>query len=140
MRFSKSVLTLIATGFLTAFTKPHGHKLKHNHSEKRDQLLRILHPRASSPASHVKIVTVPGPTLLEFELNGRTISQTEACQGIKDGTLRFADGGYQSQLCLEHGISHGSPMSVIPPFEEIASHHFFFKVWELYSKAVPENR
>ncbi|KAI4210108.1 MAG: hypothetical protein LQ351_007010 [Letrouitia transgressa] len=111
MRFSKSVLTLIATGFLTAFTKPHGHKLKHNHSEKRDQLLRILHPRASSPASHVKIVTVPGPTLLEFELNGRTISQTEACQGIKDGTLRFADGGYQSQLCLEHGISHGSPMS-----------------------------
>ncbi|KAI4164387.1 MAG: hypothetical protein LQ342_002034 [Letrouitia transgressa] len=112
MRFSNSVITLIATGFLTsASAKPHGHKLKHNHLEKGDQLLRVLNLMARSPASHVKIVTVPGPTLLAFELNGKAISQTEACKGIKDGTLKFADSTYQSQLCLEHGVSPTSPMS-----------------------------
>ncbi|KAL9610503.1 MAG: hypothetical protein Q9167_004788 [Letrouitia subvulpina] len=111
MRFSNSVVILVTTGFLTpAFAKPHGHKLKHNHVGKGDQLLKGMDIVASSPSSHLKAATVPGPTLLAFELNGKTITQTEACQGIRSGTLKFAESTYQSQLCLEDVVSDAPPM------------------------------
>ncbi|KAL9045986.1 MAG: hypothetical protein Q9214_001069 [Letrouitia sp. 1 TL-2023] len=126
MRFSNSDVIVIVAGFLTsAFAKPHGHKLKHNHSGKGDQLLKRMDLVASSPSSHVKAATVPSPTLLAFELNGITISQTEACQGIKSGALKFADGTDQSQLCPEQEVSDASPTPVIPPFQWTASHDLF---------------
>ena len=57
----------------------------------------------ASPASHqhghahvdkriVKVVDVPGPIVVAYELNGKLIDQSEVCEGITSGTLKWVDG------------------------------------------------
>lgn len=40
----------------------------------------------------IKVVEVPGPTKIIYELNGENVDQTEVCNGIKAGTLKWAEG------------------------------------------------
>ena len=72
---SNAVMTLASAGSLVnASPAPHQHG--HAHVDKRT----------------VKIVDVPGPTVVAYELNGKFIDQSEVCEGIEAGTLKFADG------------------------------------------------
>lgn len=48
----------------------------------------------------VKVVNVPGPTVVAYELNGKLIDQAEVCKGIEDGSLRWADGAETPAGCF----------------------------------------
>lgn len=61
----------------------------------------------------VKVVDVPGPIVIAYELNGKLIEQSEVCKGIEDGTLKWADGTNIPAGCFSNGepIVHASPFS-----------------------------
>lgn len=89
----KVALTLIAAALAVSAAQPHHHGHQHLH-EKRDP----------SPVADVQ--TVPGPTEVVYVLNGKPISEAEVEQGIKNGTLVWADNG---------GLSFSSSAPVAQP-------------------------
>ena len=86
MRYSNLVTTLAAAGTLAA-ASPSYHHHRHHHAENGKR----------SP--NVKVVTVPGPTVVEYKLNGKLIQENEVCEGIGNGTLRWADGSNDAPPC-----------------------------------------
>ncbi|KAL8994263.1 MAG: hypothetical protein Q9169_005716 [Polycauliona sp. 2 TL-2023] len=50
---------------------------------------------------HIKIVTVPGPTVVTYQLNGKLIQEIDVCQGLQNGTLKWADGSHEAPPCGE---------------------------------------
>lgn len=85
MRLRKSsiaTLTLATAGSLVA-ASPALHRHRHVHDDKRT----------------VKIVDVAGPTVVAYELNGQLIDQSEVCEGIQAGTLKWADGSDSQPQC-----------------------------------------
>ena len=85
MRLRKSsiaTLTLATAGSLVA-ASPTLHRHRHIHDDKRT----------------VKVVDVAGPTVVAYELNGQLIDQSEVCEGIQAGTLKWADGSDSQPQC-----------------------------------------
>ena len=85
MRLRKSsiaTLTLATAGSLVAASPTH-HQHRHVHDDKRT----------------VKVVDVAGPTVVAYELNGQLIDQSEVCEGIQAGTLKWADGSDSQPQC-----------------------------------------
>ena len=85
MRLRKSsiaTLALAMAGSLVA-ASPTLHRHRHVHDDKRT----------------VKIVAVAGPTVVAYELNGQLIDQSEVCEGIQAGTLKWADGSDSQPQC-----------------------------------------
>ena len=85
MRLRKSsiaTLTLVTAGSLAA-ASPTLHRHHHVHDDKRT----------------VKVVDVAGPTVVAYELNGQLIDQSEVCEGIQAGTLKWADGSDSPPQC-----------------------------------------
>ena len=79
---SISTLTLATAGSI-ALASPTLHRHHHVHDNKRT----------------VKIVDVAGPTVVAYELNGQLIDQSEVCEGIQAGTLKWADGSDSPPQC-----------------------------------------
>ena len=77
MKFSTNIALTLATAGSIVAAQPHRHH--HRHADKR------------SPAE-TEVVSVPGPTVVAYELNGQTISQADVCGGIANGTLEWASG------------------------------------------------
>ncbi len=85
MRLRKSsiaTLTLATAGSLAA-ASPTLHRHRHIHGDKRT----------------VKVIDVAGPTVVAYELNGQLIDQSEVCEGIQAGTLKWADGSDSPPQC-----------------------------------------
>lgn len=59
----------------------------------------------------IKVVEVPGPTKIIYELNGENVNQTEVCNGIKAGTLKWAAGTENPPDCPESDESSESAQS-----------------------------
>ncbi|KAL8882479.1 MAG: hypothetical protein Q9192_007577 [Flavoplaca navasiana] len=99
MRSSNAAASLAAAGFLAcaAASPPYHHRHHHNYNAKR-------------VTDHVKIITVPGPTVITYALNGKPIQENEVCQGLQNGTLKWADGGHDAPPCEDQKI-------VLPAFE-----------------------
>lgn len=57
-----------------------------------------------------KIVDVPGPTVIAYELNGKLVDRQKVCKGIEEGTLLWADGNN-----VDHGCSSSSTAAVAQP-------------------------
>ncbi|KAI1979704.1 Sperm-associated antigen 4 protein [Ophidiomyces ophidiicola] len=76
MKFTPAILTLAAASSVAAAAH---HPHRHGHAKR-------------NPVA-VEVVTVPGPTVFAYELNGKSISKDEACKGIKDGSLVWANSG-----------------------------------------------
>ncbi|KAL8770608.1 MAG: hypothetical protein Q9209_003676 [Squamulea sp. 1 TL-2023] len=74
----------------------HHHRHHHLDNEKRS-------------TDHVKVVTVPGPTIISYTLNGKSIQQDEVCKGLQNGTLRWADGSNDEPPCGNQQISPLGP-------------------------------
>lgn len=55
------------------------------------------HHDARAPSPVADVVSVPGPTVITYELNGQVISQADVQEGIKNGSLIWADGAPQVQ-------------------------------------------
>ena len=83
MKVSTAILALAAAGSVSAGGHRHRH---HHHHAKRDPLA-------------TKVVTVPGPTVIEYELDGEVITKEEACKGIKEGILEWADDEGHPNAC-----------------------------------------
>ena len=85
MRLRKSsiaTLTLATAGSL-AVASPTLHRHHHVHGNKRT----------------VKIVDVAGPTVVAYKLNGQLIDQSEVCEGIQAGILKWADDSESPPQC-----------------------------------------
>ncbi|KAI4151844.1 MAG: hypothetical protein L6R39_001942 [Caloplaca ligustica] len=86
MKYSNLVTTFAAAGTLAAASPSyHHHRHRHIDNEKR------------SPA--IKVVTVPGPTIVAYKLNGKLLETDEVCEGFQNGTLRWADGSNDAPPC-----------------------------------------
>ena len=85
MRLRKSsiaTLTLATAGSLVAASPTH-QRHRHVHDDKRT----------------VEVVDVAGPIVVAYELNGQLIDQSEVCEGIQAGTLKWADGSGNQPQC-----------------------------------------
>lgn len=89
-------LVLLGAAAVASAAQPHRHGHQHFHKEKR----------APVPEPVADYVTVPGPTEIVYVLNGEPISESEVQQGIKNGTLVFANNGQ---------LSPASPKAYAPP-------------------------
>ena len=93
---SNVVVTLATAGSLVNGT-PASHQHGHTHADKR----------------HIKVVDVPGPTVVAYELNGKLIDQSEVCEGIQSGTLKWADGSSTPPECSKGAEPVSNPLD--PP-------------------------
>lgn len=104
MRFI-AILGLAAAA--NAIAQPHGiHKQFHYPKGKRD------------------MVTVAGPTVVVYELDGRVISEVEVQEGIRNGTLVFATNGALSSAMPSTSVVsiNSSPISASETVQAIASY------------------
>ena len=91
-----------------ASPSPHRHHQHKHAAEKR------------SP-SHVKVVNVPGPTVMAYELNGKIVPQSEVCDGIKSGKLKWANDGNVPDVCSSQPVVQASTPSPEPATTSSAS-------------------
>ncbi|RAL12810.1 SUN family protein UTH1 [Aspergillus homomorphus CBS 101889] len=78
-------LNTVAVSLATASLVAAQHHHQHRHHHKRN------------PESEV--VTVTGPTVVTYVLDGKTITLDEVCKGIVDGTLTWASGQEVPDVC-----------------------------------------
>ena len=90
-----------AGSLVAASPSPHRHHQHKHAAEKR------------SP-SHVKVVNVPGPTVMAYELNGKIVSQSEVCDGIKSGKLKWANDGNVPDVCSSQTAVQASTLAPEP--------------------------
>lgn len=80
----KLSLALLSAAVVVSAAQPHRHSHQHLHKEKR------------APEAAPDYVTIPGPTAIVYVLNGQAISEDEVQQGIRNGSLVFAQNGQLS--------------------------------------------
>src|SRR5277367_1705483 len=83
-------LALVAS---VAAAQPHGHQHRNVHKVRRDVTVTE---------------NIPGPTVIAYELNGSLISPDEACSGIEDGELKWADGVAPADACSSSSTAPAS--------------------------------
>ncbi|EEQ87523.1 hypothetical protein RJZ56_001440 [Blastomyces dermatitidis] len=86
MKFTASVVLTVAAAGSLAAAQPHRHNHHRHHHVKRA-------PDAT------EVVVVAGPTVYAYELDGELIDGKEACKGIKDGSLQWADPAVSDDAC-----------------------------------------
>ncbi|PYH92208.1 SUN domain protein [Aspergillus ellipticus CBS 707.79] len=74
MKFNTVALTLATAG--TLVSAQHNHQHRHHHKRNPD----------------TEVVTVAGPTVTTYVLDGKVISLDEVCKGIANGSLQWASG------------------------------------------------
>lgn len=111
-----SIALLHAAVAVSAAQPAHHHGHKHLHKEKREPV----------PNPVADLVTVPGPTQVVYVLNGQPISEADVQQGIKNGSLVFADGG----------LAHAPP-SYAPPSSSSSSISSYVAPTTSVSKPTP---
>ena len=86
----------------------HGHGYYHSHPHHRKTHHQFHHHHGKRYANQTVETTtvsvgVPGPksTIIAFELGGQLIPQAEVCQGIEDGTLKWAAGTKNPPACSQ---------------------------------------
>ena len=98
-RTLSNVLTLVTAGSIVAASPaPHKH---HKHVGRLE---------GRSP-DDLKTVNVPDPTVVAYELNGQLVNEDDVCKGIKDGSLKWADGTERPHECP---TDPGSPLNRNP--------------------------
>jgi hypothetical protein len=106
MKFSPIAVTLAAAGSLVA-AEQHHHAHRHHHKREANAVT----------------VAVPGPTVIAYQLDGQVISPQEACEGIKDGSLKWAEGAAPMGACIASSSATPSPT----PSPSVAPAEFFEK-------------
>lgn len=99
----KLSLALLNAAIAVSAAQPHRHGHQHLHKkEKRDPV----------PEPAADYVTMPGPTEIVYVLNGNPIPESEVQQGIKNGSLVFAQDG---QLSSSPPKAYSPPAPPPPP-------------------------
>src|SRR4051794_6345387 len=99
MKFALTVALSAGTVASLAAAQPHGHQHKNFHKIRRDITVTE---------------NIPGPTVIAYELNGNLISSDEACSGIEDGELKWADGVAPANACLSSSTAPTSTWTSTP--------------------------
>ncbi|QIW96448.1 hypothetical protein AMS68_001966 [Peltaster fructicola] len=76
----KTAILALLSAAVAVSAEPHNHHAHQHLHEKRD-------------ATPTLDVVVPGPTVVVYELNGHLISEQEVDEGLRNGTLIYADNG-----------------------------------------------
>jgi SUN family beta-glucosidase len=79
----KYTLALLSAAVAVTAAQPHRHAHPHQHQD----------AKRGDP-----VVVVPGPTVIAYVLNGHPISEADVQEGIKNGTLVWAQGGGLSSV------------------------------------------
>ena len=98
-RTLSNVFTAVAASSLVAAT-PTLHK--HHHHP---------HQFEARIAESARVVNIAGPTQVVYEFNGHAIDEQKVCQGIQDGSLKWAAGTETSPKCP----SNDGPETTAPP-------------------------
>lgn len=101
---SSSIALLLATAGSFVAASPSGHRHQHKHAEKRNP-------------DHTKVIEVPGPTVVAYELNGQLIQESEVCDGIQAGKLKWAGGAQAgTDVCSKSSqpVATSTPAPVVP--------------------------
>ncbi|RAK94940.1 SUN family protein UTH1 [Aspergillus ibericus CBS 121593] len=109
MKFNTVALTLATAGSLVS--AQHHHQHRHHHKR--------------SPETEV--VTVPGPTVTTYVLDGKVISLDEVCAGIRKGTLTWS-GSVPANACSSSTVSSttttpSATLAAAAEFIEVAVKH-----------------
>lgn len=96
----KHSAVLLIAAVASAVAQPHRHEHRHLH-EKRD------------PSPVANVVSVPGPTVVVYELNGQAISEQDVEEGIRNGTLVWEGNGFLSSAAPSS--SAAAPTTPPPP-------------------------
>ncbi|KAI4203683.1 MAG: hypothetical protein LQ350_001684 [Teloschistes chrysophthalmus] len=92
MKYHSIAGTLAAAcTFAAASPSYHNHRHRHLDNHKR--------------APDVKVVTVPGPTVVAYQLGDKLVSEDEVCEGFQNGTLRWADGSNGAPPCGDSQVA-----------------------------------
>ena len=84
---AKTVAAAICVIAVAASASPHAHRHMHSHNKKR----------GASPDTEV--VTVPGTPEVVYQFEHTTITESEVCQGILNGTFVWAEGTTDKPKC-----------------------------------------
>lgn len=90
MKLTSALALGVATVASAAAAQAHGHQHKNAHQVRRDWTVTE---------------NIPGPTVIAYELDGDLISADEACAGIADGDLKWADGTAPANACATYSAS-----------------------------------
>ncbi|EMC99330.1 hypothetical protein BAUCODRAFT_65876 [Baudoinia panamericana UAMH 10762] len=96
--------SLLSAAVVVAAAQPHGHSHQHAHLEERQ-----FHPDNTAD-----VIVVPGPTEVAYVLNGHAISEQEVEEGVRNGTLVFAQDGAVSSASSS-ASSSAPPSSAAAP-------------------------
>ncbi|KAB8076807.1 hypothetical protein BDV29DRAFT_169497 [Aspergillus leporis] len=100
MKFASVALTLATAGSLVA--AQHNHPHRHHHKRTTDS----------------QVITVGDDTVIQYELNGQLVSAEYVCQGIRDGTLKYAAGQPIVDACQSLGYPISSSSIQAPTSTE----------------------
>jgi hypothetical protein len=115
----KSSLVMLSAAFgLAAAVPRHNHHAHHQH-----------HQEMKRDATATDDVYVAGPTIVMYSLNGNIVSEAEVLEGIKNGTLVWADGAPS----LAEPSSSAAPSTSSPA--AAASTTFFTSTWSSASSS-----
>jgi hypothetical protein len=107
----KSSLVMLSAAFgLAAAVPRHNHHAHHQH-----------HQEMKRDATATENVYVAGPTVVMYSLNGNIVSEAEVLEGIKNGTLVWANGAPS----LAEPSSSAVPSTSSPAASAAASTTFF---------------
>ena len=107
----KAIATTIAAAIcvmtVTATASPHNHRHMHAHYNKK----RVAKP-------DTQVVTVPGGAEVVYQFEGSTITESEVCKGILNGTFVWAEGTADKPDCSALNAAPPAP-SPVPVKQDI---------------------
>ena len=97
-----NVLAIVTAGSLArASSANHPHHANHHNVEQ-------------PTPEPVKTVSITGPTLFAYELNGHLINEEKNCQGLQEGSLEWTSGAQTPPVCSLIDKSHpGAPIGSV---------------------------
>ncbi|KAK6437463.1 Sperm-associated antigen 4 protein [Oleoguttula sp. CCFEE 5521] len=97
----KRVAVLLLSVAALASAAQHQHQ-RHHHVAKRDP-------------TPVEVISVPGPTVIVYELNGRFINEDEVREGLANGTLVLAQNGKLSSAPSSTSVAPETQAAYVAP-------------------------
>ncbi|KAL8867862.1 MAG: hypothetical protein Q9174_005383 [Haloplaca sp. 1 TL-2023] len=99
MKPNNIAATLAAAGaFASASPSYHNHRHRHVDNHKR--------------TPDLKVITVPGPTVVAYKLDDKLLEHDDVCEGFKNGTLQWADGSNGASPCDNDNAVDAAPSAL----------------------------
>ncbi|KAK3116258.1 Beta-glucosidase (SUN) [Teratosphaeriaceae sp. CCFEE 6253] len=108
----KNTLALLSVAIVAVAAVPHQHKHQQVHQKRG---WRGRESGTDYGVTNTDYTVVPGPTVMVYVLNGKSITEDEVRQGIANGTLVWESGGQLSAASSSAEATSTSSAYVPPP-------------------------